>query len=568
MLGDLRRAEDAVGARVTGYPGSEIDGPPVPVASARDRRSVRDPGMERGQLVALLRPLDELHRRFEERVRFGGNEHRRVADQLHEPNRGLHRLPRLLAEAAGELTDLCHVESLPQVGESNKVGERDGDLAGAGEATGFDLSLADNGMADLLEKVAAERVVERLVEKRRQALSGRRVAHRDVALGIAGAKEAFADLRSGRVGELVHRHPDHPGRLEHLILGQPRVDDLLRIASLLEVVGAQRALPRLRRGETQRLAEPGEGLDGDPRFVGDLLRRVAAIVAAQDPFDRQQHEAVVLDRVAELLERHAVVGELGQQLEAGLACLPVEALEQALGFEIDLLGGRDARIIDARLLAGNPATYNLPVASGTDSELPIFELPVVLLPEERLPLHIFEERYKRMVGEALDTDEPFGIVYKDEDGARATGCTARVEEVLERFEDGRLNILVSGETPFRVLDRFESPEFPTGEVELIDEPGLAADDDAASKTREAFADLAERATGERPEPGELASASSYSIAARVELPDETKQVLLEERDEDERMRLLTRALHAVGEALERAEEIAERASSNGHVRTS
>jgi Lon protease-like protein len=173
-----------------------------------------------------------------------------------------------------------------------------------------------------------------------------------------------------------------------------------------------------------------------------------------------------------------------------------------------------------------------------------------------------------MVGTALDTDEPFGIVFSDNDGARAIGCTARVEEVLERFDDGRLNILVAGETPFRVLDRFESSDFPAGEVELIDEPDSSAADDTAARTREAFAELAERATGERPEPGELAMASSYAIAARVELPEETKQRLLEERDEDERMRLLTRALHAVGEALERAEEIAERASGNGHVRTS
>jgi ATP-dependent Lon protease len=199
-------------------------------------------------------------------------------------------------------------------------------------------------------------------------------------------------------------------------------------------------------------------------------------------------------------------------------------------------------------------------------ELPIFELPLVLLPGEQLPLHIFEDRYKRMVGTALEQDEPFGIVLRDDEGARSIGCTARIDDVLERFDDGRLNIVVSGEAPFKVLDRFESPEFPAGEVELIPEEEVPPIDEAsASAAREAFAELAERATGERPDPTELDHASAYAIAARIELPAETKQQLLEMRDEDERMSLLANALGAVGKALERAEEAAERASGNGKV---
>ncbi len=199
-------------------------------------------------------------------------------------------------------------------------------------------------------------------------------------------------------------------------------------------------------------------------------------------------------------------------------------------------------------------------------ELPIFELPIVLLPGEKIPLHIFEERYKRMVGTALEQGEPFGIVLRDDDGARSIGCTARIDEVLERFDDGRLNIVVSGEAPFRVLDRFESPEYPAGEVELMAEEDVPPiDQESATAARETFAELAERATGERPEPEELDGASAYAIAARIELPPETKQQLLEMRDEDDRMALLANALGAVGKALERAEEAAERASSNGKV---
>ncbi len=202
---------------------------------------------------------------------------------------------------------------------------------------------------------------------------------------------------------------------------------------------------------------------------------------------------------------------------------------------------------------------------GVRDELPIFELPVVLLPGEQLPLHIFEDRYKRMIGRALEEGEPFGVVLRDDDGARSIGCVARVDEVLEQFDDGRMNVVVSGGEPFRVLDRFESPEYPLGEVEVVDDDAPEADDDTAMAARDAFAEIAERATGSRPSEDELAGTSAYAIASRIELPHETKQRLLELRDEEERMGLLADALQAVEEALDRAELTADHARSNGRV---
>lgn len=197
--------------------------------------------------------------------------------------------------------------------------------------------------------------------------------------------------------------------------------------------------------------------------------------------------------------------------------------------------------------------------------MPIFELPLVLLPGEKIPLHVFEDRYKRMIGRSLDEGQPFGIVLRDGDGARSIGCTARVDEVLDRSEDGKLDVVVSGEAPFRVLDRFEAPEYPAAEVDVIADANPPEDELGADAAREAFAELAERATGERPDPLELEGASAYSIAARIELPDDTKQLLLETRDEDERMDLLADALRAVDEALEQSELVADRARSNGRV---
>ena len=206
------------------------------------------------------------------------------------------------------------------------------------------------------------------------------------------------------------------------------------------------------------------------------------------------------------------------------------------------------------------------MASGETTELPIFELPVVLLPGELLPLHIFEDRYKRMIARSLDGGEPFGIVLRDEDGAaRRVGCTAHVTDVIERFEDGRLNIVVAGELPFRVLDRADAPEYPVGEVELIDldaEPD-PADTEVADAARSAFTELLEQVTEEPEAAAELAQDGAYELAARIELPADTKQRLLELRSEDERMRLLRRALVTAADAVRRAQRIAEAARGNG-----
>jgi Lon protease-like protein len=206
--------------------------------------------------------------------------------------------------------------------------------------------------------------------------------------------------------------------------------------------------------------------------------------------------------------------------------------------------------------------------AGDGLELPIFELPVVILPGELLPLHIFEERYKRMIGHCLEAAEPFGIVFRDDEGtAHRIGCTARVTEVLEQFDDGRMNVVVTGEQPFRVLERFEEPGYPAGEVEPIDVDDEVDDEDpeASDMARQAFAELVKRVSGEPPDELELDAEDSYGIAARVELPVETKQALLEQRSEPERMRMLGNALRALVTAVARSREIAERARMNGKV---
>ena len=137
-----------------------------------------------------------------------------------------------------------------------------------------------------------------------------------------------------------------------------------------------------------------------------------------------------------------------------------------------------------------------------------------------MPLHIFEERYKRMIGHCLEAGEPFGIVFRDDDGgARLDRLHGPVTEVLERFDDGRLNVVVTGgarsgcstaSRPPRTRRRGRAGR--RGEAER-----RRGRRDAAGGPR-AFADLAERAAGERPTDERAGGGDAYEIAARVELP--------------------------------------------------
>jgi Lon protease-like protein len=195
---------------------------------------------------------------------------------------------------------------------------------------------------------------------------------------------------------------------------------------------------------------------------------------------------------------------------------------------------------------------------------PLFPLGLVLLPGEVVPLHIFEERYKLMIGECLENDSGFGIVWLSDDGLRDVGCTAVVTRVIDQMEDGRMNILVEGASPFRLLRRIDDMPYPAGDVELLDDgDDQRADDGAAARQR--YAELVERVTDERPETDQLAGLDAYGMAATLDFDPEAKQGLLELRSEGDRMERLTELFSATLAGIDRAELAAERARGNGHM---
>lgn len=101
--------------------------------------------------------------------------------------------------------------------------------------------------------------------------------------------------------------------------------------------------------------------------------------------------------------------------------------------------------------------------------IPLFPLGLVLLPQMSLPLHIFEERYRLMIGECLAKNTEFGIVYFNGTDIQAIGCTASIQSVLKRYGDGRVDILTRGENRFEINEMVDHKPYLEAGVTFFDD---------------------------------------------------------------------------------------------------
>jgi Lon protease-like protein len=197
---------------------------------------------------------------------------------------------------------------------------------------------------------------------------------------------------------------------------------------------------------------------------------------------------------------------------------------------------------------------------------PMFPLGMVALPTESVPLHIFEDRYRKMIEECLESECEFGIVWLSEDELKPIGCACEIDRVLERLDDGRLNIVARGTRPFRLVERQDDLPYPAAVVEFLTEQEEEPDPEVVEETRGLYAELVEQATDKELGEEELAELDAYTMAATIEFGTDVKQELLELRSENARLRLLTLLFRAAIKRLELVERAQARARSNGKVR--
>jgi Lon protease-like protein len=199
-------------------------------------------------------------------------------------------------------------------------------------------------------------------------------------------------------------------------------------------------------------------------------------------------------------------------------------------------------------------------------EIGLFPLDLVLLPGEQRPLHVFEERYKELIGECLEDGVEFGLVLADDEGLRPVGTRAAIVEVIQEFDDGRLDVVVEGRQRFRLVELTEGRSFTTAEVDAIDdESDEDPSGDEVERAVDAFRHVVEAAQVEVDEVDPGAGGLSFQIGARIDLGNEIKQALLELTSERERLTQLEPLLRRAAESVRVDREVRERASGNGRV---
>ncbi len=196
--------------------------------------------------------------------------------------------------------------------------------------------------------------------------------------------------------------------------------------------------------------------------------------------------------------------------------------------------------------------------------MPLFPLRVVVFPRTTLPLHIFEDRYKELIGEAIQSTSEFGIVLAREDGIVNAGCTVVVEKVLKNYADGRMDILTRGVRRFEILGLNEDKSYLRGEVEFFDddEPGPGPTD-LQEKALVQYRGLLETGELRESEPVLSDPQLSFQLAQAVQDMD-FLSLLLRNRSEPQRLKQLADYLARLAPKLREASRMRKLAPLNGH----
>jgi len=212
--------------------------------------------------------------------------------------------------------------------------------------------------------------------------------------------------------------------------------------------------------------------------------------------------------------------------------------------------------------------------------LPLFPLPLVLLPNEFLPLHIFEPRYRQMLKDVGLNKNMFGVSFFsptdsfiEKPAAGTIGCVAEVRE-SQAAPDGRSNILTVGVVRYRLLDYVDAGEpYLVGDMEFFedfqeDETTLNPLADEVHALFQRIALAAHKLSGERSALPEIPQAApemlSFLITAAFNLETNVKYRMLETRSTVERLTKMREILRQAVSKMEENAEITKIASTNGH----
>jgi len=197
--------------------------------------------------------------------------------------------------------------------------------------------------------------------------------------------------------------------------------------------------------------------------------------------------------------------------------------------------------------------------------LPLFPLEVVLLPGIPLPLHIFEPRYKEMIGECLSKNAQFGVVRAIEEGIAEIGCSAEIITVTKEYPDGRLDLITEGRKRFEVLEVNEERSFLRAEILWLPDEAESSAEAERAKAVQLHLEILSMAGAVQDLSAADQNQLSFYLAGSLPLDLDFKQKLLAMRSEPQRIQAVTEYLEKLLPRLRHSAKAREKAGGNGHV---
>ena len=177
--------------------------------------------------------------------------------------------------------------------------------------------------------------------------------------------------------------------------------------------------------------------------------------------------------------------------------------------------------------------------------IPLFPINISILPDELVPLHIFEERYKKMVSQALKDNTQFGIIYRQDKKIKNIGCSVLIDRVYKKYRDGKYDILVKGRQRFKIISLFKEDDLYVAEVKFLNELYNDVEKDFFSKVLDKYLRLLLVFNIDHDIQNEMNKKTSFDFTRNILIPNNIKQEFLELENESKRMHYIDNFLDSL-----------------------
>ncbi len=175
------------------------------------------------------------------------------------------------------------------------------------------------------------------------------------------------------------------------------------------------------------------------------------------------------------------------------------------------------------------------VMSNNILKINLFPINISILPDELVPLHIFEDRYKKMVSNCLENNQEFGIVYKENNEIKNIGCSVFIKKVYQKYDDGKYDILVQGTKRFQIKSLSKKDDILIGEIKFFNEFYNKVNSTKFNKVLDKYLKLLLTFNIKHDIESEMDKKTSFDFTRNILIPNNIKQDFLELENESDRI---------------------------------